>query len=144
MPSRSAAARILVVEDDPTIALGLGMLLEQWGYALAGVATTGERALVLAADGAPDLVLMDVGLDGRMDGIETAAALRFQHTMPILFLTAQSDPTTSERLAACDADGVLVKPVAPTRLRRVMDRLLAARAARVTPVTVDRAEPSLL
>ena len=144
MPSRSPTARVLVVEDDPTIALGLGMLLDQWGHTVIGTAASGERALVLAADDPPDLVLMDMRLDGRMDGIETAAALRFQHTMPILFLTAQSDPTTIERLAASDAAGVLIKPVEPARLRRMVDRLLARRAALVPTVAVEHVEPSLL
>src|SRR5271154_5633956 len=98
MPSRAPAPRILIVEDDATIALGLRMLLYHWGYDVIAVAASGEHALVLAAAEPPDLVLMDVRLDGRMDGIETASVLRFQHHMPVLFLTAQTDPRTLDRL----------------------------------------------
>ncbi len=122
MPSRSSA-RVLVVEDDATIALGLKLLLEAWGHAVTGVAASGEEALDLAASDPPDLVLMDVQLDGRLDGIDTAAALRFRHSMPILFLTAQSDPRTVARLATSDAATVLLKPVEAPLLRTVVERL---------------------
>ena len=127
MTLRRSAARVLVVEDEPTIALGLQLLLADWGYAVSGVAATGEDALIAAAVEPPDLVIMDVRLDGRMDGIETAAALRFQHTMPIVFLTAQSDPATVARLAATDAGGVLYKPVEAARLQRLIGALVAPR-----------------
>ena len=131
MPSRRPVARVLVVEDEPTIALGLTLLLADWGYAVSGVAATGEDALVAAAVEPPDLVIMDVRLDGRLDGIETAAALRFRHTMPIVFLTAQSDPTTLARLSASDAGGVLHKPVEAARLQRLITGLLTPRPAAV-------------
>lgn len=127
MAPRSRAARVLVVEDDPAIALGLRLLLDDWGYVVTGVAASGETALALAALGPPDLVLMDVKLDGRMDGIATAAALRVEHAAPILFLTAQSDRKTAERLAG--ADGLLLKPVAPSELRRMVDQLAARSGA---------------
>src|SRR5271167_3068334 len=125
MPSRAPAPRILIVEDDKTIALGLRMLLNHWGYDVIAVAASGEHALVLAAAEPPDLVLMDVRLDGRLDGIETAAVLRFEHHMPVLFLTAQTDPRTLDRLAGSEAGGVLFKPVDPDRLRAMVQQLLA-------------------
>src|SRR5690242_7293550 len=87
MSTRAPVARILIVEDDSTIALGLRMLLYDWGYDVMAVAASGEHALILAAAEQPDLVLMDVRLAVRMDGIDTAAVLRLKHTMPILFLT---------------------------------------------------------
>jgi DNA-binding response OmpR family regulator len=144
MSSRSLTARILIVEDDATIALGLRMLLYHWGHDVIGVAASGEHATVLAAADPPDLVLMDVRLEGPMDGIETAAALRFRHTMPVLFLTAQTDPRTIGRLSASDAGGVLFKPVEPNRLRaRIRD--LLARPLVVTPAALtEHSEPSLL
>ncbi|MBI3513449.1 MAG: response regulator [Proteobacteria bacterium] len=118
-----------MVEDEPTIALGLRLLLNDWGYGVTGVAARGEDALIMAAITPPDLVLMDVRLDGGMDGIETAAALRQSHAMPIVFLTAQSDPTTAARLAASQAGGVLLKPVEPERLRGTIAGLLPLRLA---------------
>src|SRR4051794_27414334 len=117
MPSRAPVARILIVEDDSTIALGLRMLLYDWGYDVMAVAASGEHALILAAAEPPDLVLMDVRLAGRIDGVDTAGVLRLKHEMPILFLTAQSDPRTVEQLRASGADGILFKPVDPPRLR---------------------------
>lgn len=143
MPSRSPAARILIVEDDATIALGLRMLLYHWGYDVIAVAASGEHALVLAAAEPPDLVLMDVRLEGRMDGIETAAVLRFQHRMPVLFLTAQTDPRTLDRLAASEAGGVLFKPVEPDRLRAMVRQLLAEPIVGATAGTADQPDQSL-
>ncbi len=127
MSSPVPAARVLVVEDDSAIAQGLSILLDDWGYAVAGIAASGERALALAALDPPDLVLMDVGLDGDMDGIETATALRSEHNAPILFLTAQCDPATLARLAATGSHGVLHKPVEPTQLRHAVDRIARRR-----------------
>jgi DNA-binding response OmpR family regulator len=146
MSSRSpTAARVLIVEDDATIALGLRMLLYHWGHDVIGVAASGEHALVLAAGDPPDLVLMDVRLEGRMDGIETAAALRFRQAMPVLFLTAQTDPRTIDRLAACDASGVLFKPVEPDRLRAMIGDLLARPLAVASALpSAEYSEPSLL
>ena len=143
MPSRSPAPRILIVEDDATIALGLRMLLYHWGYDVIAVAASGEHALVLAAAEPPDLVLMDVRLDGRMDGIETASVLRFQHHMPVLFLTAQTDPRTLDRLAASEASGVLFKPVEPDRLRAMVQQLLAEPIVAASAGATDQPDQSL-
>jgi DNA-binding response OmpR family regulator len=144
MPSRSPAARILIVEDDATIALGLRMLFYHWGYDVIAVAASGEHALVLAAAEPPDLVLMDVRLQGRLDGIETASMLRFQHHMPVLFLTAQTDPRTLDRLAASAAGGVLFKPVEPDRLRVMVRQLLAEPSvAAVAAAAAEQPDQSL-
>jgi DNA-binding response OmpR family regulator len=133
MPSSPASApRILIVEDDATIALGLRMLLYHWGYDVIAVAASGEHALVLAAAEPPDLVLMDVRLQGRMDGIETASVLRFERATPVLFLTAQHDPSTLERIAGSEAGGVLLKPVDPDHLRVTISQLLSSPAVVAT------------
>ena len=128
----SSAPRILIVEDDATIALGLRMLLYHWGYDVIAVAASGEHALVLAAAEVPDLALMDVRLEGLMDGIETAAVLRIAHPVPVLFLTAQNDPVTLERIAASEAGGVMLKPVDPDHLRAKIAQLAVAGAAVAT------------
>jgi DNA-binding response OmpR family regulator len=143
MPSRSPAPRILIVEDDATIALGLRMLLYHWGYDVIAVAASGEHALVLAAAEPPDLVLMDVRLEGRMDGIETASVLRFQHHMPVLFLTAQTDPRTLDRLATSATGGVLFKPVEPDRLRAMIQQLLAEPIIAAAAGAADQPDHSL-
>lgn len=138
MTSGAPVARILIVEDDPTIALGLRMLLYDWGYDVMAVAASGEHALILAAAEPPDLVLMDVRLAGRMDGVDTAGVLRLKHAMPILFLTAQSDARTVEQLSTSGADGVLFKPVDPPRLRSAVAELLSrAPAAAPAPAPVE-------
>lgn len=83
------ASRILVVEDEKIIQLDLRYQLEQLGYVVAGVASTGEEAIAKAAQLAPDLVLMDVRLKGAMDGIEAATRIRAAREVPVIYLTAQ-------------------------------------------------------
>ena len=82
-------SRILVVEDEKIIQLDLQYQLEQLGYVVAGVASTGEEAVEKAAQLEPDLVLMDVRLKGAMDGIEAARRIQAAREVPVIYLTAQ-------------------------------------------------------
>jgi CheY-like chemotaxis protein len=81
--------RILVVEDEKIIQLDLRCQLEQLGYVVAGVASTGDEAIAKAAQLEPDLVLMDVRLKGAMDGIEAAKRIQAARQVPVIYLTAQ-------------------------------------------------------
>ncbi len=85
------SGRILVVEDEKIIQLDLRCQLEQLGYVVAGVASTGEEAIAIAAQLEPDLVLMDVRLKGAMDGVEAARKIRAAREVPVIFLTAQDE-----------------------------------------------------
>ena len=87
-------AKILVVEDQKIIALEITQRLEEMGYEVAGTAATGKAAIQLAADLAPDLVLMDVHLEGSMDGIEAASQIKNNPStcnIPIFALTAMDE-----------------------------------------------------
>ncbi len=83
-------ARILVVEDDQIIQLDLRRHLKLLGYAIVGSASSGEEAVAKAAELEPDLVLMDIRLQGPMDGIEAAHRIRSERDVPVIYLTAQS------------------------------------------------------
>ena len=89
---------ILVVEDDGLIALYLTELMEKSGYCV-GSASSGEMVLqALKESPVPDLILMDVGLPGSLDGIETFRQIRRQFSIPAIFITAYTSPAILERI----------------------------------------------
>jgi CheY-like chemotaxis protein len=103
-------ARILIVEDEVVIAMEIESLLEQLRYEVVGHASRGEDAIVLAAQHHPDLILMDIRLKSEMDGITTAETIFRQFKIPIVFLTAHSDPSTLERAMVLQPYGYILKP----------------------------------
>ena len=102
---------ILVVEDEGLIALHLIELLEKAGYRVIDPAYSGEMALrTLEKSPKPDLILMDIGLAGSLDGIETAQHIRQRFSIPIIFVTAYTSERTLERMREVAPDGVIIKP----------------------------------
>ena len=83
-------ARILIVEDDQIIQLDLRLHLKRLDYDVVGTASSGEEAIAKAAQLQPDLVLMDLRLQGAMDGLEAAQKIQSARQVPVIYLTAQS------------------------------------------------------
>jgi two-component system cell cycle sensor histidine kinase/response regulator CckA len=102
--------RILVVEDEVIIAMEIRDRLGKLGYTVTGVAPSGEEAIRKMVETQPDLVLMDIMLEGPMDGVETAERIRATHDVPVIFLTAYSDSTTLERAKISEPFGYILKP----------------------------------
>ena len=132
-------ARLLIVEDDSIIARHLRMLLSSDGHQVVAAVDSGEAALELAAGEPLDLALMDIHLDGALDGIRTAQLLRARHGLPSVFLTAYADNALLDRAAEADSFGYVLKPFddcslqATVRLalhRARLERRLAASEAR--------------
>lgn len=117
--------KILVVEDEIVVALNLQMMLKKSGYTVTAVVATGEAALHLVAETAPDIVLMDIRLAGVMDGIEAAAQLRTHFATPVIFLTAHADNQTLERAKQVHPLGYLVKPFEQAELKSTIEIALA-------------------
>jgi PAS domain S-box-containing protein len=101
----------LVVEDNPVIAEMVQHFLTKCDYAIVGAVITGEEAVELASQLKPDLVLMDVELAGKMDGIEAAGSIWNQSRIPVVYLTANDDQETIARASLTEAYGYLHKPV---------------------------------
>jgi diguanylate cyclase (GGDEF)-like protein/PAS domain S-box-containing protein len=101
---------IVIVEDEPTIAELLQLTLVDLGYSVGGIAETGADAVELVAATTPDLVLMDIQLNGQMDGIDAAERILEEHKIPLIFLTAFSDPLTIARARNVSPYGYVVKP----------------------------------
>jgi len=89
-----SSLNILIVEDEWIIALDIKRHLSKLGYGVVGTANSAEKALELVAQTKPDLVLMDIYLQGETTGIEASELIRQQFNLPIVFLTAHADEAT--------------------------------------------------
>jgi len=108
--------KILIVEDEGIIAMDIRRQLEDFGYDVVATAFSGGQAITLAEEHNPNLVLMDIVLKGDMDGISAAHAISESLHIPVIFLTAYSDPATLRRAQATGAYGYLIKPFRPDEL----------------------------
>jgi PAS domain S-box-containing protein len=116
---------ILIVEDEAVIALDLQLQLEDMGYRVLGPAESGPQALALAVQQRPDLVLMDIRIQGPIDGIETAARLGRVSGLPVVFLTSHSDDETVAQAARTSPCGFLTKPFESRALRAAIEMALS-------------------
>jgi signal transduction histidine kinase len=116
--------RILVVEDEPIVAADLKIRLEMIGCKVVGTASSGEKALTLAGQFLPDLVLMDIRLEGEMDGIEAAKRIRQQWHLAVVYLTAYADDTTVDRAKVTEPFGYILKPFKDRELKTVIEMAL--------------------
>ncbi|WP_319759489.1 response regulator [Maridesulfovibrio sp.] len=109
--------RILVVDDEKIVNLDIQAVLRRLGYEVAGGAVTGSEAIDKAITSRPDLVLMDIKLQGEMDGIEAANTIIKVYDSPVVFLTAFSDEKTLTRAKLSGPFGYLLKPFEERELR---------------------------
>lgn len=119
-PARGRVQTILVVEDDPITARYLELALKRMGHALLPTASSSEGALDLVAAEPPDLVLMDIQIEGARDGVDTARLLRDKFDVPVIFLTGLADETTMQRARDADPLDYLIKPVKAEDLRTAL------------------------
>lgn len=117
-------AKVLVVEDEAVVALDLKDRLVDLGYSVPGFVSTGEEAIRKAAEEQPDLVLMDVRLKGKMDGIEAAEVIRARFNIPVVYLTAFADDDTLRRAQVTAPFGYLVKPFETLQLHATIKMAL--------------------
>jgi PAS domain S-box-containing protein len=113
--------KILVVEDEPIVALDLQQEVELLGLTVVGQAESADEALMAAEENRPDLALMDVSIVGSMDGIQTARLLREAYGIPVIFLTSYSDEPTIKRAARELPFGYLTKPFQRRELRAALE-----------------------
>src|SRR5262245_37688362 len=104
-----AAPSILIVEDEAVVAVDIASKLGRLGYGVAGTVWRGEDAIALALERRPDLVLMDIRLAGRIDGIEAAERIRAECQVPVIYLTAYADRATLQRAKVTRPFGYILK-----------------------------------
>jgi len=108
---------VLIVEDQPIIAMMLAWQLEEDGYRVLRPAANAQDALVLAEKAVPDLALIDIQLQGSVDGVELARTLQERFQIPCIFVTAEP---SSARASPDAALGVIAKPYSTMTLRRCL------------------------
>jgi two-component system, response regulator PdtaR len=113
--------KILIVEDEAITAMSLQSNLEKLGYAVSSVAASGEDAIHLTDKLKPDLILMDIVLNGDIDGTEAAKQISAKHDIPIVFLTAYCDDQTIGRAKLSHPYGYLTKPYKQNDLRGMLE-----------------------
>lgn len=115
--------KIFIVEDDMIIQMFIERILSNLGLVIIGEARSGDEILeFLATEEQPDFILMDIGLAGDKDGIETAQIINSNYNIPIIFLTGNSDRSTLERAQKTRPIGFINKPIDETSLRTVMQQ----------------------
>ncbi|MEO5360068.1 MAG: response regulator [Nitrospirota bacterium] len=101
---------VQVVEDEGIIAINLKRKLEKLGYTVSAVVPSSEQAITKAETDKPDVILMDIAIQGAMDGIDTAAEISKRFDIPIIFMTAYADEALLERAKLTEPYGYIVKP----------------------------------
>ncbi|MCJ7615800.1 MAG: response regulator [Desulfobacterales bacterium] len=102
--------KILIVEDEAIVAEDIHNSLQGLGYIISAVVSSGEEAITKIEEDMPDLVLMDIVLQGDMDGIEAAGQINSRFNIPVVYLTAFTDEKTIERAKLTEPFGYIVKP----------------------------------
>ena len=108
--------RIMVVEDEMIVAMDIQSRLEKFGYEVVAVISSGELAIDSCMEMAPDLILMDIRLEGELDGVETARRIRKHLDVPVIFLTAYTDEHMLDRVKITEPFGYILKPFKDTEL----------------------------
>jgi PAS domain S-box-containing protein len=103
-------SKILIVEDERITAEDLKNTLESLGYEVTGIASSSDSFYTCLHSMMPDLVLMDIFLKGKKDGIELATEVKAKYQLPVIFLTAYSDPNILERAKISEPFGYILKP----------------------------------
>jgi len=117
----TAPLKVLVIEDEAIVAEDISQRLRRMGYSVVGPVNAGEDGMLLAEQTRPDLVLMDIVLKGRMDGVETAEMISQHLAIPVVFLTAHGDPATFARAKSTVPRGYVLKPFSEADLHRTIE-----------------------
>lgn len=113
--------RLLIIEDDPTSAKLMQITLNRLGYLVTGIAPNGQAAIALTKETVPDLLLMDINLPGKFDGIETAKIINQEYDIPVIYVTANTEDETIKQAIATNPIGYLVKPYSREHLKTMVE-----------------------
>lgn len=116
-----AKIKILIVEDEPLYAGQLEMIVTELGYLPLGKVSNSQGAIDMTLATQPDLILMDVNIEGDLDGIETAKAITEKQSIPIIFITSMQDDDTFQRAKSTSPYAFITKPFSPKKLQRTIE-----------------------
>jgi PAS domain S-box-containing protein len=114
---RKIKGSILIVEDESVVSLDIQQYLDKLGYHIEGIARSGKEAIEKAQKTRPDLILMDIVLKNKMDGIEAASVIKKRYDIPCLFITAYSDNKKLKRVRLTQPYGYIIKPFSKEELK---------------------------
>jgi len=117
-------AQVLIVEDEVIVAESIRTRLLSLGYAVSAIASSGQEAIQKAAETHPDLVLMDIKLEGDMDGVEAAEQIHARFDIPVVYLTAYADDDTLQRAKITEPFGYILKPFEVRELQTAIEMAL--------------------
>ncbi len=129
LPDTAKPTRILLVEDNAIVAFDMRQRLQKLGYEVQGIIASGEEAIRAVARQTPSLILMDIFLDGPIDGIEAAQAILKDTQIPIIFLTGHDDEETLGRAKITETFGYIIKPAESRDLHVAIEIALYKHAA---------------
>jgi two-component system, response regulator PdtaR len=118
-------SKIIIVEDEIIIALDLKLRLEHLGYEVMGTVFNGEDAIKVAGEKNPDLVLMDIQLNGELDGINVAQQIRNLYNIPFIYLTGSYENTLLERAKQTDPVGFISKPFDELEIQNLIEKAIS-------------------
>lgn len=117
-------AHILVVEDEVLTGMYIKLILEEAGHKVIGIEISGEDAVINAAQNHPDLALVDISLEGEMNGIEVAKILQESYGIPTLFMTAYTLEEVMVKSQGLKPFDVMTKPIRLDQLRDKIESIL--------------------
>ena len=114
-------AQVLIVDDEAVVAMDIQSKLETLGYSVIAVTRSGEEAVQAACEMRPDLILMDITLQGEMDGVSAAACIQERNPTALVFMTANGDHDTLQRAKMTEPLGYVIKPFDEQELRAAVE-----------------------
>jgi len=120
-------AKIMIVEDEAIVAMSVRSKLRSLGYEVCDLVSRAEDALENVAIEKPDLIIMDIGLSGRMNGIDAAREIRHHSAAPIIFTTGYFDEELAKEITSISASWLLQKPFGPEDIEQLVAEALLQR-----------------
>ncbi len=122
-------ASVLIVEDEPIVAMQLQESLEAMGYAVPAIIDSGDEVLSAVMANKPDLILMDIKLRSFIDGVDAAKRVKLVCEVPVIYLTAYPSKGSQDRAMGTDPAAYLIKPIGDRALKEAIERALAPGSA---------------
>jgi DNA-binding LytR/AlgR family response regulator len=129
--------KILVVEDEMIIGAKISMQLETLGYEVTAILPRGEEAILHVKENKPDIILLDINLKGKLDGIETATQIGQQNNIPVIYLTANADEATFNRAKHTKPYAFISKPFKQLDLQRAIELTISRMAEEQTGANTE-------
>ncbi|MGD0717890.1 MAG: PAS domain S-box protein, partial [Halobacteriota archaeon] len=130
--------RILLVANDPNSAQDIQTRLQRMGYDIAALTVTADQVIARADEVRPDIIMMDVRLQGGTEWVEAAQQIKSLHDIPIIFITANADEATVRRVIAAEPDGFFIKPLDTLELRAAIEIAIYKRKIEIKARESDR------